>query len=310
MEKTNCSICLITLTHSFADNHLYGTIPSEYGAKLSLLRLFQVNQNDLTGTLPQWLIGTELDENIETEPTSTRSKLEYVVLFYNKLTGSIPTSISLHGSIKWLFLSGNMLTGTIPEELFDGTNKTFDISQIAFDSNMLSGTIPTSIGNLSNLNLCAFSSNQLEGPLPSEVGGLVNLEFLVLRETGISGKHASCFAFCGSAAYCLLSLYDFMACPAVPGTLPTELGNLSELVSLWLWGNNLNGTIPSQLFDGQIRRKISDIVLHENELTGTLPHEAMMAATNLVHLYLGSNQLSGTIPSTLLYMTSLGNSNS
>ena len=221
--QTNCSIFLITLAHSFSDNHLHGTIPSEYGAKLSLLRLFQVNQNELTGTLPYWLIGTELDANIETEPASMRSRLEVVVLFDNSLTGTIPTSTSLHGSVQWLHLSGNMLTGTIPEELFDDINTSFGISQIAFDSNMLSGTLPTSIGKLSNLILCDFSWNQLQGSLPSEVGGLVNLENLVLRETGISGKHISSCLFYAEVPHTVCCTY--MALSYRPRYFTNRIGN-------------------------------------------------------------------------------------
>ena len=51
------------------------------------------------------------------------------------------------------------------------------------------------------------------------------------------------------------------------GTIPTEIGNLKDLRRLWLFDNNLTGQIPTQLsglpleiFEG-----------HKNKLTGNMP---------------------------------------
>ena len=61
------------------------------------------------------------------------------------------------------------------------------------------------------------------------------------------------------------------------GSIPSALGNLTNLTYLRLNGNGLSGSIPTQL--------------------GNL--------TNLIHLYLGNNQLSGEIPSSLGNLTNL-----
>ena len=52
------------------------------------------------------------------------------------------------------------------------------------------------------------------------------------------------------------------------GTIPPELGNLSALETLRLWGNQLTGTIPPEL--GNLGAfKVLD--LRDNQLTGTIP---------------------------------------
>ncbi|MGE5340025.1 MAG: hypothetical protein ACM3SY_00970 [Candidatus Omnitrophota bacterium] len=77
------------------------------------------------------------------------------------------------------------------------------------------------------------------------------------------------------------------------GTIPTQLGNFSNLQVLDLGWNNLSGTIPSQLGNlGQLRR----LSLGWNEeLSGTIPSE-LGNLSQLGFINLCSNKLSGSIP--------------
>jgi hypothetical protein len=52
------------------------------------------------------------------------------------------------------------------------------------------------------------------------------------------------------------------------GTIPTELGNLSGLRRLWLYGNKLTGAIPTEL--GKLEL-LEVVELQQNDLQGTMP---------------------------------------
>ena len=76
------------------------------------------------------------------------------------------------------------------------------------------------------------------------------------------------------------------------GTLPPELGRLSNLMSLVLWDNQLTGEIPLEL--GRLSN-LTSLVLWNNQLTGEIPPE-LGGLSNLTGLFLHGNQLTGCIP--------------
>ncbi|HEY9623287.1 MAG TPA: DUF4347 domain-containing protein [Crinalium sp.] len=84
------------------------------------------------------------------------------------------------------------------------------------------------------------------------------------------------------------------------GTIPTELGNLTNLSLLNLARNQLTGTIPTWVTN---LSRLQILNLRQNQLTGAIP-SGLGSLTYLFLLALASNQLSGNIPS------DLGNSNS
>ena len=79
------------------------------------------------------------------------------------------------------------------------------------------------------------------------------------------------------------------------GSIPSELGNLANLESLWLNDNQLSGSIPSEL--GNLDN-LRTLWLNDNQLSGSIPSELGNLA-NLESLWLNDNQLSGSIPSEL-----------
>lgn len=68
--------------------------------KLTNLKSVSMKNNNLVGTIPDWI--TEL------------TTLELIDLDANKLTGSIPSRIGFIDNLKFLLLNRNKLTGTLP----------------------------------------------------------------------------------------------------------------------------------------------------------------------------------------------------
>ena len=85
------------------------------------------------------------------------------------------------------------------------------------------------------------------------------------------------------------------------GSIPAELGSLTNLQELSLSGNQLTGSIPVEL--GNLTN-LQELSLGGNQLTGSIPAE-LGNLTNLQYLYLGGNHLAGSIPAELGNLTNL-----
>jgi len=85
------------------------------------------------------------------------------------------------------------------------------------------------------------------------------------------------------------------------GSLPSELGQLTNLQVLDFYNNQLTGTIPSEL--GQLVN-LQALDLSFNQLTGTIPSELGQLA-NLDVLVLNNNQFTGIIPTEFAQLTRL-----
>ncbi len=115
-----------------------------------------------------------------------------------------------------------------------------------------------------------FVNNNIGGVLPSSISNLSQLKSLYLAKGGIL-------------------------------TIPSILGQLSNLDTLDLSFNDLSGIIPSSL--GQLSNLV-DLNLTANQLTGTIP-ESLGQLGNLQSLDLGANGLTGPIPDTLKHLSQL-----
>ncbi|KAL4556394.1 hypothetical protein LXL04_039045 [Taraxacum kok-saghyz] len=150
-----------------ADNQLSGVIRSElFSSDMSLIHVI-FNNNQLSGRIPSsiGLVGT----------------LRAVRLDWNSLTGPVPQTITNLKNVTTLYLSNNQLSGPVPnitgmDSLLyvDMSNNTFDASEI-----------PTWFTLATNLTTILMDDTQLQGKIPSTIFHR-RLEKLVLSNNGLN----------------------------------------------------------------------------------------------------------------------------
>ncbi len=305
------------LTHLILhDNQLTGRIPPEVGQLKNLTHLI-LHDNQLSGRIPPevgqlknltflGLANNQLSGPIPLELT-TLDQLGTLYLGRNELSGPIPPEMANLQQLTILALHDNQLTGTFPVELT--TMEQLDV--LSLHSNPLTGPIPPEIDNLSNLSDLGIGWTQITGSIPPELANLSQLK--KLRVFGMPLTRADIILL-GKIPLEELSFLDI----SFPEGLPPELGNLINLQSLFLTGNDLIGPIPPELgnlvnlqhlnltgnLTGPIPSELGKLVnleslnLFENDLTGPIPTE-LGNLRNLQSLILARNNLTGTIPSKL-----------
>uniref|UniRef100_A0A0E0F638 Uncharacterized protein n=1 Tax=Oryza meridionalis TaxID=40149 RepID=A0A0E0F638_9ORYZ len=256
--------------------------------------------------------------------------LEILELRNNALSGFIPASLGNIESLNYLDLNDNMLTGTVPLEILSRLVTTLD--ELNVPHNDLDGTTRKSVTRVMGahssaaaaalftgfLALATLVSCNTEGDIlyaqrlawkdpfnvlqswdPTLVNPCTwfhvtcnNNNSVVRVDLGLAGLSGPLIPQLGGLSYLqYLELYG----NELNGSIPAALGNLSSLVSLDLQGNLLTGAIPDSL--GAIST-LRNLRLYGNNLTGTIP-QSLGSLTSLVKLELQKNSLSGTIPASL-----------
>ncbi|MFC1547284.1 immunoglobulin domain-containing protein, partial [Candidatus Neomarinimicrobiota bacterium] len=95
--------------------------------------------------------------------------------------------------------------------------------------------------------------------------------------------------------------YLFLLDNQLGGEIPSEIGNLTSLTSLTCGLNQLSGAIPPAI--GNLSN-LMGINLSGNQLSGPIPNE-IGALVNLTSLQLSGNQLSGSLPTGIWGLTNL-----
>ncbi|EOY27942.1 Leucine-rich repeat protein kinase family protein [Theobroma cacao] len=292
---------------SLSTNRFNGTIPRSFGNLTSLKRL-SLRENDLTGEIP-WEIGNLYS-------------LEILAVQHMRLNGPIPPSIFNISSLKEISLNNNSLSGEIPSMI-----SISNLEELRLWGNNLSGNIPNFISSASKLRILALEENSFFGLIPNTLGNLTFLERLSLASNNLiteTSTHEwsflSSLANCRNLRYLNLSfnplngilpssisnlstsLHFFYASDVkITGSIPREIGNLSNITTLDLSHNELSGSIPATI--GRLRN-VQGLLLHGNQLQGSIP-PSVCGLERLYNLSLGGNMLHGPIPTCLANLTSL-----
>lgn len=300
-------------------NQLTGQIPAAIGM-LTSLKSLTLGGNDIGGTLPE-----ELDNMASLEMLSIQREVEG-----NASKGMIQGSSAASSTggiqgpllsfnnlkfIKWLYLAGNSLSGTIPFSLFDGkVNKTDEID-VDLTSNQLTGQVPASLTQFPRLNLY-IADNQITGIAQSlcmekqwlngEVGSAGSCDAILCPNNTFSpmGRAEQLTStMCtpcpsGSQAKFFGSLQCFNSSEQQSLTEREVLSELYKATGGSEWASNdkwLDPTTSICLWNGIYCsdpniESVAGIVLERNGLVGTIP-SSIFKLSNLQELNFAGNEI-------------------
>lgn len=198
-------------TLDLGNNRLIGRLPHWIGKGLENLRILSLRSNSFCGELPSALSNLsslqvmDLSENLfnGSIPTSfgnfkamTQVQRKNQYLFYGfymglyyeenmvvNMKGQSLTYTKTLSLVACLDLSGNNLSGSIPEEI----TKLLGLVVLSLSHNYISGHIPINISNMGQLLSLDLSRNSLRGPIPASLSSISFLEHLNLSSNGFSG---------------------------------------------------------------------------------------------------------------------------
>ncbi|KAK8984153.1 hypothetical protein V6N11_029476 [Hibiscus sabdariffa] len=282
------------------NNSLQGNIPSEFG-QLRRLRSLNLSQNNLQGNIPLELGNcsnlvflnlsyNSLSGEIPSQLGDNMKNLIKLSVASNDLGGGIPSSLGNLSSLDYLRLERNHFEGVIPDAL--GRLSSLKIFSIA--QNNLSGIIPSSIYNLSSSTHVSMALNNLSGDLAPQLGSAFrNLETLYLGENQFTGRIPRSVANISGLKQLDINSNGFT------GLVPDDLGKLRNLLLFDIHGNDLGfGTEGDLDFLSSLSNcsRLQYLVIHDNRFGGTLPDTVASLSAQLEALYMGGNQISGSIP--------------
>ena len=182
-----------------------------------------------------------------------------------------------------VFLGNNMLTGTVPNELVELPN----LTNISIKNNLLHGDLNDVLrDNLYyfNANNNSFSGNLNMSEVLSRNPNLNTLELKDLKNLRIdmTGMTSS------------IRVVDFTQCNLSSTSIPETIvdGKSNVMQAFTSSYSQLQGTIPSEI--GQLK-DLTTLTLPGNDLTGQLP-DTFVELVNLLSLHLADNRLSGPLP--------------
>jgi len=213
------------------------------------------------------------------------TSLSELHVYTNNLGGTLPTELGLLSSLSLLDLEVNRFEGKLFFDELLNTNQT--LQRLRGSDNWFVGSIPSWIGVLKGLKEFWAADNNLIGTIPDTIAYLTDLGTLYLE--------IACY---GNVEITKLNNLDrfkeswYLYGNKLNGTIPSNIGSLINLQEMDLHGNDFHGSIPSSV--GSMG-KLMRLVLSESHLTGSIP-PSLANVASLMDVFLDTNQLTGSVP--------------
>ncbi|KAF8666389.1 hypothetical protein HU200_053495 [Digitaria exilis] len=289
--------CSVLGVISLMNNSFDGGIPAAL-FNISLIQVVDLRMNNLSGIVPHLvpyscmnLQELSLTENsLSGEIPSSLGNLSLLTTLRaaeNQLTGNVPDSLGRLTKLQIFDFTMNNLSGIVPITLYNLSSLTF----LGLGNNGFVGKLPSTMGiTLPNVETIAMSVNKLEGEIPKSLANATNLVYIFLARNSFSGVIPSLGT---SVNLRKLVLFENRGLEAGDWKFLSCLSNCTQLDALLLDGNKLQGNFPNSV--GNLSRNLEFLVLGSNQLTGTIP-SGIFDLVGLKVLYLDNNMLTGPIP--------------
>ncbi|PRQ20301.1 putative protein kinase RLK-Pelle-DLSV family [Rosa chinensis] len=220
-------------------------------------------QNYLSGSIP---------------PEWGSTKLEFLVLSVNNLSGPIPAYLGNITTLRALALESNLFSGTIPPEM----GRLINMEVLYLRANNLTGQLPVALTNMTKLKTLWIGSNNFTGKIPNYFLSWKELQTLEMQASGFEGPIPSTLSVLSNMKYLVIS--DLSG----ESSVFPNLSNMKNMQTLMLRSCNITGSIPEYISN---MTSLQVLDLSFNRLKGSIPN--LDKLLGLVTIYLTSNWLTG-----------------
>ncbi|KAK0584066.1 hypothetical protein LWI29_007062 [Acer saccharum] len=309
------SICNATYLQvlDLSSNNLSGMVPTCLNERMEGLVVLNLRRNNLNGTISGTFPGN--------------CGLQTLDLNDNQIEGMVPKSLASCTMLEVLDLGNNQINDTFPCWL----KTVSSLRVLVLRSNRFYGDIgcPEVNGTWPRLQIVDLASNNFGGKIPGkalttwhamfvdEDEAQPNFKHLQFEVLGLSGLYYLDSITVTSKGPINSSLKNLQSLSVIrldrnnlSSPVPDFLAEFPNLTSLHLSNCGLHGKIPEKLFQVQsllfkCSKNLTRLELSHNSFSGAISSTDWEQLLNLVYVDLRYNSLNGSIPPSLLALSSL-----
>jgi Leucine-rich repeat (LRR) protein len=283
--------CSLLQQLDLSSNTLSGSVPAVYFSAVDKIGMIGIESNHLTGSihfnltlldsLTMLNMGNNYFTGSITVATSSNSPLQALYISSCLFTGSLVVDVQSVLVELAIEVNGNYLSGPLPKTF--GANDA--VTALMLNSNFFSSTVPSQYGSFVSLTQLYLGVNILSGAVPSELGKLTALEELSMDHNLLSRSLPE-------EIYYMRALVSLVVNNnLITGTISALISNSAQLQEFSASYNQLSGPLPSRIGSSLF----ADLVLDNNHLTGPVPPDVAVSASEGLGLILYSNHFTGTV---------------
>ncbi|KAA3485659.1 receptor-like protein kinase BRI1-like 3 isoform X1 [Gossypium australe] len=281
---------------------LIGSLPNQ--ASLTSLRAISLSSNHFQipisfaplANFPNLEVLLADENKLEMEPyfhtLVPKFQLKFISLSKcrtsQQLSLELPTFLYYQNDLRFVDLSQNNFSGTVPFWLLENNTK---LEDLILQGNSFTGPLTLLSTPNSNVSSIDMSDNKIQGQLPTNIcSTFPHLEQLFLSKNAFQGNIPPCLS-----AMKNLSMLD-LSNNQLAGKVPQELVRKSSLFLLRLSNNNLNGNVVPVILNANGLQKL---YLDGNNFSGEMTNvdvSTFQFPTSLTDIDLSNNTLHGKLP--------------